>query len=513
MIDKVRSFLSQAAYGLYGLIFGFILYSVIFNNVSYTYDVNVLIKDMASIIGILLLVALIYSRFSYIFLKCRYFILAGVCIAVFAAQYNVGINVVHAAIYDHERVLNGAMLWAQGITGEEFVPYSNYIHYYTNNIGLFMVQQWLFRTAAAFGFTNFYEVAIFTGHILFSVMIIASFMYLDENISGHRALFFLLAICMFPPLYFQSSISYTDTWSVWGIPCMLLFISRGIRSEKMGWKIFYGIISALLMTVAVKIKTTVAIVVIALFIQTLVHNLTKKNVAFFAVLLAVFVTGSNLFTQWTYSTVRDKTRDIEAMPLTHWIMMGLQGDGSYNGSDEHRITLGVPPEKRVEKNLEVIRQRLGDMGVDGYMQLLYRKTCRTFGSGNAEVYYTFKYDTEFVTPFNFVYETTLEDGRYYPEFNKRSQAVYVSSIALGVVGALLAAIRKKEHGNFAPHIALIGFWLFMMLWESNHRQLINQWSLFFIVAAIGLYNITDVLFHFKTGKTDKTETVTTDSRL
>ena len=27
----------------------------------------------------------------------------------------------------------------------------------------------------------------------------------------------------------------------------------------------------------------------------------------------------------------------------------------------------------------------------------------------------------------------------------------------------------------------------MMLWESNHRQLINQWSLFFITGAIGLY--------------------------
>jgi len=322
-------------------------------------------------------------------------------------------------------------------------------------------------------------------------------MYLDENISGHRALFFLIIICMFSPLYFQSSISYTDTWSVWSIPCLLLFISRGIKEKKMVAKVIYALISAILMAVATQIKATVAIVVIALFIQSIIHDFNIKNIAFYAVLLFCFVTCYSLFTQWTYSTVRDKNRDIEAMPLTHWVMMGLQGDGAYSGEDEHRITLSVPPEQRVEKNMEVIEQRLTDMGFGGYLQLLYRKTCRTFGSGNAEVYYTFKYDEEFVTPFNLVYETTLEEGKYFPVFNYSSQIVYLLSIIFGIIGAVLAVIKKQGLDKFAPHIALIGFWMFMMIWESNHRQLINQWSLFFIVCAIGMYNLGNFLFKFK----------------
>ena len=40
---------------------------------------------------------------------------------------------------------------------------------------------------------------------------------------------------------------------------------------------------------------------------------------------------------------------------------------------------------------------------------------------------------------------------------------------------------------YCPPLALCGFWLFMMLWESNHRQLVNQWPLWLILAAEGLF--------------------------
>lgn len=504
-MQKLRVLISQMAYGIYGLLFGFVFYRAMFNNTSFRYDTNILIKIMTGAGLYLIILLFVYNKFSEFFYRHRYKILILMCICIFGIQYTIGNNVVHSAIYDHEKVLHGAMMWAQGMTGEEFIPYDNYLHYYTNNLGLFMIQQLIFRVALFLGFTNLYTVAIFTGHLIFTSMIIASFVYLDENISGHRALFFLMTICMYRPLYFQSSISYTDTYSVWGIPFMLLFISRGINTEKLWKKMIYAIISAIFMVVGVHIKTTVAIVVIALFIQTVVNNLKINNMAFFAVMLTCFVVGHNCFNNWTYTTVRHPDRDSEAMPLTHWIMMGLQGDGAYNGEDEHRITLSVPPGMRVDKNIEVIKQRLEDMGPEGYLKLLYRKTCRTFGSGNAEVYYTYKYHESDSTPFNFVYESTLENGKYYPYFNYASQAVYLTAILLGIIGAVLSIFRKYNFEKFAPNVALIGFWLFMMLWESNHRQLINQWSLFFILAATGLYNLWQIFFERKEIKSEKTE--------
>ena len=57
---------------------------------------------------------------------------------------------------------------------------------------------------------------------------------------------------------------------------------------------------------------------------------------------------------------------------------------------------------------------------------------------------------------------------------------------LGAAGALAALRRRGMPPVCAPWAALAGFYLFMMLWESNHRQLVNQWPLYWLVAAVGL---------------------------
>lgn len=57
---------------------------------------------------------------------------------------------------------------------------------------------------------------------------------------------------------------------------------------------------------------------------------------------------------------------------------------------------------------------------------------------------------------------------------------------MGILGALVMLIRKdNDVQKFAPFVALIGFYIFMMLWESNCRQLVNQWSLYVMCASIG----------------------------
>ena len=91
-------------------------------------------------------------------------------------------------------------------------------------------------------------------------------------------------------------------------------------------------------------------------------------------------------------------------------------------------------------------------------------------------------------PAGWVYELVLENGRFYTLYNNLSQSAYLTLTALGVAGAFLTLRRRgKGAARFAPPLALCGFWLFMMLWESNHRQLVNQWPLWLILAAEGLF--------------------------
>ena len=121
--------------------------------------------------------------------------------------------------------------------------------------------------------------------IIPAVMLAASFMYLDENVNSHRALFFLLITFMFFPLYFQSSIAYTDTYSVWGIPCLLLFISRGFKAESQKKRIVYGLLSGLTLALSMQLKSTAAIVVIAMAIQYFVKGFKNHHLPFTAIIL------------------------------------------------------------------------------------------------------------------------------------------------------------------------------------------------------------------------------------
>lgn len=90
-------------------------------------------------------------------------------------------------------------------------------------------------------------------------------------------------------------------------------------------------------------------------------------------------------------------------------------------------------------------------------------------------------------PGRFVYQIITSEGRLWRYFDIASQAVYLSFYVFGVAGAAIALLKKKKEylQNIAPFLALLGFYAFMMLWESNHRQLVNQWPLFIIAAAAG----------------------------
>ena len=207
----------------------------------------------------------------------------------------------------------------------------------------------------------------------------------------------------------------------------------------------------------------------------------------------------------------EESRADEAMPVTHFLMMGLQKDGSYSWIDEWEITCSVGGKaNRIELNKQEIANRLKEMGFGGYLKLLYRKTCRTFGSGNRDMRYSYLY-AEPSEPVNTVYKLVLENGPYYGIYNNFSNSFYLFMIVTGVAGAIVKLKEKKFNTTLAPYLGLVGFWLFMMLWESNHRQLINQWSLFFIVSAIGIVTITqkicDIFSHKKRILTCKKDTM------
>ena len=231
MKKDISSFLSTAATGLYALLFGGITLAITFKNVIFTYRLSVQFILLGALAAGLAVFLLIYRKISPVLIKHRYKLLSVFCIFMFAVQLAVSLNMVPNVMYDHDKTLNAAIVWTLEGNSERFQLYNNYLHHYPHQMGIFLLQQTVFKAVTAFGITNYFLVACVVGHLLFMVMNVTAFKYLDENISSHSAIFYLLLSAIYIPMYFQSSVSYTDTWSAWAIPCLLLFGTRAFRAE------------------------------------------------------------------------------------------------------------------------------------------------------------------------------------------------------------------------------------------------------------------------------------------
>ena len=111
MKNRLSSFLSLGAVGLYTLLFGGIFMAVTFKNVIFTYRISL----QLALIGILLLALvvflLIYKKINPVLIRHRYKLLAVFCIFMFVVQMAVSVNMVPSVMYDHEKTLNAAIIW------------------------------------------------------------------------------------------------------------------------------------------------------------------------------------------------------------------------------------------------------------------------------------------------------------------------------------------------------------------------------------------------------------------
>lgn len=485
--ERKGAVLQTLVLGLFGLVFMLILAQILFWNNVFSYRALLQVALVGIWLCFLGVAGVLALRSKQKIYKHRRKILVAALVFVFAMQCWVGVATAQQVDHDYGKVYNGAVIYATQGNSEEFQAYNDYYHHFGNNVGEFIFLQLLFRGMLALGFNQFYPVTIILGHLFFTLAILFTYLYLEKAFGAGPALLSLLLYVSYLPVYFQSSVMYTDTFSIWMPPLALYLHQKGKAAKKGHSFLLYYAGVGLVMMLGAEIKATVLITGVAILTEVLLAGNWKRLLAaFFCIALVFTVAGAGFKAYKHYIVLEEDRVYSEGMPPLFWVMMGLQGDGSYNPDDEWEIGVSVSGQKeRTAVYIKEIKTRLRAMGPVGYLQLLHRKTCRTFGSGNAEIYYLLVRQPN--NPSHFIYQIITMEGKYYFLYNNLSQCVYLSFYVLALAGIFLALKNKKASflENTAPFTALIGFFLFMMLWESNHRQLINQWPLYIIAAASG----------------------------
>ena len=206
------------------------------------------------------------------------------------------------------------------------------------------------------------------------------------------------------------------------------------------------------------------------------------------VCILAFVSITSVFEMYTEKQsvfINDKEN---RFPITHYIMMGMsKPNGSYSVSDVVATDEAGNYDQKVAFNLSVIKTRLEDFGLSGYLKFLVKKFTLNTADG------TFYFNREGQSPQykNLESQGWLEqglaklyftDGDYFSVFSFYSQLVWVFAVFL-----LICSFRRNDAFTCMLRLAVIGALVFLLLFEGGRsRYLVQFLPVFCMLCSLGL---------------------------
>ncbi len=259
-------------------------------------------------------------------------------------------------------------------------------------------------------------------------------------------------------------------------------------------------------------KPTIVIVmiaIVALWICSQILAVIRKRFSFKKALSFVFA----VCLAATFPVLINKSVDCidqtelnpqSSMTATHYLMMGFNKDieGMFSQADVDYSWSFPDIESRQKANIEVFKQRVSDMGVEGVVSHLIKKNIRNYNDG------TFGWGREGSSFYVYIHERTSEISEILREIfytNMDSQANKVNNILRQIIWFVLLIFGafnifgKKTNEKAVISLTLIGVSFFLLIFECRARYLFLFTPLFLILSGTGL----NELVNLKIGKKKK----------
>lgn len=480
---KVKTVLYKVFYTIFLCSFLVVFGKILFADSIYQYDTVRLLLYLIPTVALVVLVYFLLSRYQQ--LIERYY---RIILTVFVTIYGIfilinGFQLRFTPSFDMDAIYGGAIEWLQEGT---FSDYYEYYGYFPNNLGAMTILHFIFSIASIFGISDFFAVGIiFNSLLLTATILITSFVCkkIRGSVAGVMALvFFVLCI----PFLFMGAAFYTDSLSVF-FPVLFYYLYLHFK-EQQTWKrrlIFAGGMAAVL-TIGMMIKFTVLIVLVAVIIDALLC-LNWREVCLLAgcsIFLALASFG--IMNAYMYSEHLDEEVCQELnTPYLHWVMMGMQNNGSYNPED-YDYTRSYEADERNAACLARIQERVKGMGFLGLLELFVNKANVCFGDGTYAL-------SDFLddTPENEsgLHPYILYEGEKFTDYRHLTTGLLLAVYLFMLLGALNCLRIKKEDPELsllAPRLACLGILAFLLLWETSGRYFTNFVPLMLVCAVLSL---------------------------
>lgn len=281
--------------------------------------------------------------------------------------------------WDSYLIIDASYLLSENVKLQDWT--NDYFSYYPNNIFITILFSKIIFLCKIIGVADYsYFVIlvfqailnIFTGFLVFNVI---RKITQNINLSVFGYIFYVLLVGLSPWV----SIPYSDSTALI-IPVLMLYLHTNIDKE--GFKIvgfsFLGVLGYM-------IKPQTAILFISIFLVSILFirlRYIKKTLKYLSIALISILISYFFIVIFMSNNNITVNRELE-ISYPHFVKMGLNNvtNGGYLSDDAGKSMSFKSTKERKEENIEVIKERLSEYGIDGLLKHQIKKTLVTYNDG------------------------------------------------------------------------------------------------------------------------------------
>jgi len=180
------------------------------------------------------------------------------------------------------------------------------------------------------------------------------------------------------------------------------------------------------------------------------------------------------------SILPEKDPDLQ-IPWSHWIMMGLRGNGNYYDPD-YKLTLAAPADQREEFVRQEIANRIREYGFSGMLDHLSVKNSFVWNEGT---YFSANKVMRDRIATSSLDKYLLFEGPDFYLYGYWCQFLMMVTVSGFLLSAAQMLFGKKETRLLPFSLCAFGLFLFQMMWEARSRYLFNFLPVFIVIVIVG----------------------------
>jgi hypothetical protein len=362
------------------------------------------------------------------------------------------------------------------------------------NKGMVFLYEILYRLTG----DKFYRVGAFI-HIAYNLItLVAGFFFIKNKTKAVICRIIYCGLIMFcAPLILLLPYIYGDLGAI----CFTMVIFWALSEYEKNFHIRYIAAAAVAAMAALLMRMNTWVVLIAVFIGMAVLSIEKKKIQPIIAALCIILAAQSAVSAVSYMyEVRSGYKDVKGIPAILYIAMGMQETDGRPGVYNHYhqsvyVDNNLDSEAAAKEGMEDIRNSLEKFKNNpDYAKYFFMKKLRMqWTEPTFEAFYaTNSVPEDVVAPLwiNELYYGTPHDivwkiSNYY-------QSIMYLALLFMVISMLVKRLKNTDAGvGIIPLIAIVGGFLFSIIWESQCRYVLPYYVFIIMYAPMGLNQISE----------------------